>query len=122
MLQIWCYVQHVVEVLLLLKQTGFEKIHGSGSSSVFSTPIDAFHLPLGFIGKNKTSRSLRKTWEREILWTSCKYSILAKENFVENVLEDLTNTNFIEGCRSVSGEGNEQPLLLSMAISVVTPV
>lgn len=121
MLQIWCYVQHVVEVLLLLKQTGFEKIHGSSSSSVaFSTPLDAFHLSLGFIGKNKTSRSLRKTWEREILWTSCKYRVLGKEKFVENVLEDLTNTNFIEVCRSVSGEGNEQPLLLLS--SVVTLV
>ena len=99
MLQIRCYVQHVVEVLLPLKQTDFEKIHESSScSAVLSpfTPVEDFHFSLGFIGKNKTARSLRKTWEREILWTSCKYRGLGKEKFVENVLEDLTNTNFLK--------------------------
>lgn len=69
----------------------------------------------------ETVRSLRRTWEREILWTSCKYRGRGKENFVENVLEDFTNTNFTEVCRSLPGEGNGQPLLLSMVISEVAP-
>lgn len=39
---------------------------------------------------------------------------------MENVLEHLTNSKFTEVCRSLSGEGNRQPLLLSMVVSAVT--
>lgn len=46
---------------------------------------------------------MQNTWgcARAILW--------------KNVLGDLTNKKFIESCRSLSGEGNGEPLL-SMVI------
>ena len=75
---------------------------------------------LCFIGKNKSVRSLRKTLEGEILHTLGKYQGLGKENLVENMLEDLSNSKFIGVCRSLSGEGNGQRLLLSVVISEVT--
>lgn len=87
---------------------------------LFNLLLVPFHFSLAFIGKNKTARSLKKTWERGISWTSCECRALRKEKFVENVIEDLTNRNFIGVCtQSLSGEDNGQPLLV---ISEVTPV
>lgn len=80
------------------------------------------HFSLGFAGKHKTARSPRENWEGEILWTSGKYRTLRNENIVENVLENLTNTNFNEVCGSLSGEGSGQPLLLSVVVSEVMTV
>lgn len=53
---------------------------------------------------------------------SFKYRTLRNEKFVENVLENLTNTNFSEVCGSLSGEGSGRPLLLSVVVSEVTTV
>lgn len=53
--------------------TVFEKIHKI-CSAVLSpfAHAGAFRFSLGFIIMNETVRSLRKTWEREILWASCR--------------------------------------------------
>lgn len=55
--------------------TVFEKVHKicicSAVLSPFA-PAGAFRFSRGFIIMNETVGSLRKTWEREILWTSCK--------------------------------------------------
>lgn len=47
--------------------------------------------------------------------------VCARRILWENVLEDLTNKKFIQSCRSLSGEGNGEPLL-SVVIPEGTPV
>lgn len=85
-------------------------------------PAGAFCFSLGFIIMNETVRSLRKTWERGILWTSCKIYVSVQGEFSGKMCWRISLIKkCIQSCRSLSGEGNGEPLL-SMVIPEGAPV